>query len=605
MFTRWFRKRFSYKQMLQFGSRKSASILFAATLFVGSFFNLRLLAGPEKTTTTKHPTVHEDNVMVLMRDGVKLATNITRPAAPGKYPAVLLRTPYNKEEEGKEIVDLAEFGYVIVAQDCRGRFSSQGEWVPFFHEAEDGDDAINWVATQPWSDGRVVTTGGSYSAMDQWLAATQHNPHLKGMISMVSPSDFYHGVIYQGGALNQGVLQMWSYFTSGPKLYPPESAPVAWGEVFSHIPVLDGVGLENVKVDFYRDWIAHPTDSSYWRRIRFDDRYGTFNLPVLHFTGWYDMFQAGTIENFRQMHDRAPRSVRDQQILIVGPWGHNSYGRKVGEIDFGQKANPDLIPLFVGWLDHVLNGGDDKFFAKPVRVFTMGENEWNDYDSWPVPGAQPIKFFLSSHGTSKGLQGSGMLSTASPDSQETPDHYVYDPANPVPTRGGGNCCWPKLVPWGPANQVDVEKRQDVLVYTSRELSHDLRITGPIIAKLWVSSSALDTDFTVKLVDVYPDGFAMNLADGILRARYRKSFESPPPLTPNKAYQITVEMGNTSNLFNIGHRIRVEVSSSNFPHFSRNTNTGREPETDSKTELARQTVLHDAKHLSYIVLSELP
>ncbi len=583
-------------------ARVSRTVLIEALLLL-QLAVLAIASPAQETARAKPKIVRDQNLMVAMRDGVKLSTSVIRLDAPGKFPALLLRTPYGKTE-GEEFSALVPSGYVLVVQDCRGRFLSEGEWNPFFHEAEDGDDTINWVASQPWSDGRVITAGGSYSAMDQWLAATRHNPHLKGMISMVCPSDFYHGVVYQGGAMNQGALEMWAYFTAGHKLSDPAAAPAPWDKVFRFLPAVEGLSVLNLDVNFYREWIAHPLDDVYWRRLEFDKLYSTFDIPVLNFTGWYDMFQAGTIENFRRMHDQAPPSVRGRQFLIVGPWGHNSYSRKVGEVDFGEEASPNVIPLFVSWLESVLGGKESELFQKPVHIFTMGENSWHDYSTWPVPGAEVTKYFLHGEGASNSSDGSGLLTTAPEAAHEKSDTYRYDPTDPVPTRGGGNCCWPKLVSWGPINQNQVEKRPDVLIYSSPVLAQDVRVTGPVSAQLWVSSSAPDTDFTVKLVDDYPDGFAMNLTDGVLRARYRHSFEHPELLKPGQPYQITVDLGATSNLFKAGHRIRAEISSSNFPHFSRNTNTGHQPETDSKTEVAEQTILHDSKHPSYILLSVL-
>jgi putative CocE/NonD family hydrolase len=530
-----------------------------------------------------------------MRDGVTLSTNIRRPDAPGQFPTVLWRTPYGKVE-GESAAGLVPHGYVLVAQDVRGRFQSEGEWNPFFHEAADGDDAINWIASQPWSDGRVVMAGGSYGAMVEWLAATRHNPHLKGLISMVSPSDIYDGTIYQGGALNLGALEMWAATMDGkqPDLaHLPKTRP-EWEKIFAGLPLTDALREAHHAPAFFREWIAHPASDAFWQPLRWKDSYATIDLPVLHQTGWYDMFQRGTLENFAQMRQHAPVAVRGDQYLIVGPWAHQGAGRKLGDVDFGADAAADLPRLFLKWLDrHLKEQGTENL--PPVHVFTMGENTWRDYAAWPVPGTEFTKFYLHSVGT---------LSQAQPAS-EKPDRYTYDPANPVPTRGGGTCCFPNMLPWGPMDQREVEARPDVLVYSSAPLAADLRVTGPINARLWISSSAPDTDFTVKLVDVSPEGFAMNLTDGILRVRYRSSFQSPELMKPGKLYTVAVDVGNTSNLFRKGHQIRVEVSSSNFPHFSRNTNTGRQPETDADFRKARQTVGHDARHDSYIVLPVVP
>jgi putative CocE/NonD family hydrolase len=310
------------------------------------------------------------------------------------------------------------------------------------------------------------------------------------------------------------------------------------------------------------------------------------------------------------MRTLGPTKVRDSQEMIVGPWVHRSAATlqpdpRQGDVDFGPDSVLNLREIILRWLNHYIKGIDNGIDRElPVRAFTMGENAWHSYADWPVPGTQYIDYYLQSSGSANTLNGDGILITAAPLSQGKADFFVYDPANPVPTVGGNLCCSPEILPWGPMDQRAVERRDDVLVYTTAPLSKDLRITGPVEMKLWVASSARDTDFTVKLTDVYPNGLVMNLTDGILRTRYRNSFQRPELLEPEKPYELTVDLWNTSNLFKKDHRIRVEISSSNFPHYSRNTNLARQPETDTTWELAHQSIFHDANHPSRIILPVL-
>lgn len=553
---------------------------------------------PQQTGPT---IIRETKVMIPMRDGVRLAANIFRPEVRGRFPVMLLRTPYGRDEQQKLAEDLPNRGYVAVWQDVRGRFDSEGEWLPFFHEGKDGDDTIQWIVSQPWSDGRVIMLGGSYAGMVQWLAAKEHNPHLKGLIASVTPGDFYEDFLHEGGAFALGAAAMWSVFVDGRMINPSEVSKYPWDKVFLQLPVSGSLTIGHRDPRFFRDWIAHPTYDDYWQRLSWDKEFEKFNFPVLHIGGWFDIFQKGTIENFRRMSSRAGSSARTTQQLIIGPWGHQGQDeRKVGDVDFGPESTLD-VKLILSWLDHYFKGANKSELNQPVRVFTMGENKWNEYEAWPVPGTTYVDYYFHSHGRANGSGGDGVLTKAKPSKSETSDRYTYDPMNPVPTRGGGNCCWPEVVAWGPLDQRSIEQRNDVLVYSTPTLEEDLRVTGPVLIKLWISSSASDTDFTGKLVDVAPDGVAINLTDGIQRVSYRNSISRAEAIKPGKSYEVTIDLWNTSHVFLRGHRLRVEISSSNFPRYSRNLNTGGQPETDVQMRKAQQTVFHRLRLPSRIVL----
>ncbi len=547
---------------------------------------------------------HEKGVMVPMRDGVRLATDLYLPVAPGKYPVVLTRSPYGRAGFAGLAETLARSGYAAVWQDVRGRFDSEGEWTPFVHEADDGYDTIEWAARQPWSDGRVVMQGGSYVAMVQWLAAKRKSPHLKGLVTLVSPGDFYENFMWEGGAFAFGAGAMWATFVDGKT--NNDLAHLPWDSAFRKLPPLEVIKAVGHHPSYLSDWLGHPTRDAYWQALRWQDDVPAFDFPVLHVGGWFDIFQRGTIDNFRNMTARARPAARARQNLIVGPWGHTTAEQtRTGDVDFGRESTLGYSAILLRWLDRTVKGRTDQPAMAPVRVFMMGENQWRDYPTWPAPGTRFVPYFLRGKGRANGSGGDGALGTERPAAGETADRFSYDPANPVPTKGGGNCCWPDLVPTGPMDQRAVETRPDVLVYSTAPLDQPVRVLGPVELKLWIASSAPNTDFTGKLVDVAPDGYAMNLTDGIERASHRLSDRRPTLLEPGRPTEVTVDLWNTGHVFREGHRIRLEVSSSNYPRYARNLNTREQPEAGSAFVSADQTVFHDAVRASRLVLPVLP
>lgn len=555
------------------------------------------------------------NVMVPMRDGVRLSTDIYMPDAPGPFPVILIRTPYsnNREPDVRDAVYFASRGYTVLIQDVRGRGDSEGEWIPFAHEAEDGYDAQEWAGKQPWSTGKVGTSGGSYVGLTQWLPAPLRNPHLAALAPRVGFSNLYHNWVYTGGAfqlgfnLRWGAIQMHTRTNRTQYLWLPEEVHLS--RLFWHLPLITGDEAAGRPNQFYKEWIRHPSYDAYWERLgNLEARYDEVDVPAYGFGGWYDVFLQSTLNNFKGVAKQgySDKARRGQKVLI-GPWihclGERGTCSKTGDIDFGPASLIDLRSEELRWFDYWLKGMENGILDEPrVKVFVMGAHRWREADTWPIPGTRYIRYYLHSRGKANSLHGDGGLGTAAP-IHEPPDTYLYDPGNPVPTLGGSTCCGEDVtpIPMGPRDQRPAEERPDVLVYTTPPLEVELEVTGPVCVTLYAASDAPDTDFTAKLVDVFPDGYAMNVAQGIIRARYRDSWEQPRPLEPGRVYQYAIDLWSTSNCFLRGHRIRVEVSSSNFPQFDRNPNTGNPFGLDTEFRTATQTVYHDADHPSHILL----
>ena len=558
------------------------------------------------------------DVKVAMRDGVELSTDLYLPDIDDPVPVILIRTPYNNNDE--PVVELciyfASRGYAVVSQDVRGRWDSDGEWYPLKHEAQDGFDTQEWIGVQPWCDGNVGTAGDSYLAMVQWQAAPLRSRFLKAAVPRTGYSNAYHNWVYTGGAfhlafnLRWGAVQMSTRTNQKQFLWLPESnrlSSLAW-----HLPLVDIAEEAGRDSQVWRDWVGHPSYDDYWRSMQpVEDRYADVEVPAYGIGGWYDLFLQSTLNNFMGVNEQGRPPGRGNQKVVIGPWIHNcgDTGRDTitGAVDFGDAARIDLLGEHVRWFDYWLKGVDNGITEEPpVNVFVMGANRWRKADDWPVPGTQYTPYYLHSQGKANSLFGDGALDTKAPTS-ETPDEFVYDPKHPVMTLGGNSCCTELLDPvsMGPQDQQPSEWRPDVLVYTSEALQEDLEVIGPVTLVLYAASDARDTDFTAKLIDVHPNGTAINVAQGIVRARYRDSWEEPSLLAPGEVYRYEIDLWSTANRFLQGHRVRVEVSSSNFPQFDRNPNTGNPFGLDDELRAAHQTILHDADHPSYIVLPIVP
>jgi len=572
-----------------------------------------LLASSSSVAADEYPVTFESSVPVKMRDGVTLRADIYRPRADGRFPVLLERTPYNKRGEIEFGLKAAARGYVIIVQDVRGRYTSEGEWYTFKHESMDGYDTVEWAAALPYSDGRVGMFGGSYVGATQMLAAIAHPPHLAGICAYVTASNYHSNWTYQGGAFEQWFNQSWTSGLAQDTFDRSVSDRTNATRGMWQLP-LGSYALFNDLADggvpvsskslapYFIDWLAHPSEDAYWKQWSIEAHFPEIAVPQLTIAAWYDIFQDGSLRNFVgvKAHGATDAARRGQHLLVV-VGGHSGDGPKIGDVDFGPDSRFDYDSVALAWYDYLFKGARNEFAGKPVKIFVMGANQWREEDDWPLARAQATKYFLHSAGKANSLRGNGTLTTSAPGATEAADQYVYDPANPAPTIGGPLCCDGAHLPPGPRDQRSVEARDDVLVYSTPPLASDLEVTGPVSLELYVKSSAVDTDFTAKLVDLWPDGFAQNLTEGILRTRYRSSQEKPELMTPGQIYKLTIEVWSTSNVFKKGHTLRLEVSSSNFPRFNRNLNTGEDNGSGQRFVPATNTVLHDAEHPSALTL----
>jgi putative CocE/NonD family hydrolase len=577
--------------------------------------------------------VVERDLAVSMRDGTILYADCYRPAEEGRYPVLLQRTPYDKEITTLALMQTDTFravrrGYAVVIQDVRGRYRSEGTFNPFHQEIPDGYDTVEWCAAQPWADGNVGMFGTSYVGAVQWLAAISRPPSLKAIIPTFTASDYYEGWTYQGGALQWGFLCNWVFpFLATADLYRRQELEPAtdyavvrdslitdndnMASTVNTLPIGD-VRISPELSGYFREWLAHPSRDEFWQAVSIQDRHATVDVPALNVGGWYDIFLDGTLRNFAGVRSSgATEAARSGTKLILGPWTHTTPPTQAsGQIDFGTQAGQGANPLafnidteHLRFFDYWLKGVDDGVSREaPVKLFVMGEGVWRDEREWPLARAISVDYFLHSGGDANSATGDGVLSI-DPPTLERPDSYLYDPFHPVPSNGGQTCCNPVYLPPGPYDQRPVESRTDVLIYKTAPLEDAVEVTGPVSLTLWASTTAVDTDFTGKLVDIHPDGRTINLTDGIIRAKYRAGTDQPRPIAPGEAVEYTIDLWSTSNLFKPGHRIGLEVSSSNFPRFDRNLNTGDQFGAEMKPAL--QTVLHDAEHPSRLTLPIIP
>jgi hypothetical protein len=571
----------------------------------------------EKLSKPTYKVKMEHNVPIPMRDGVKLSADIYRPAAEGKFPVILVRTPYSNNtlaaiEQSKFF---AERGYAHVQVDVRGRYDSEGTFYAFRHEPDDGFDTDEWLGKQPWSNGKIGTMGGSYVGFTQMTQAIRGSRYLVAMAPTVTTLDIYGNWIYTGGAFQYGFALPWGgLFIDGR--VNQEYQAYDWPEALKHLPIATADEAVGRRTPHYRDWVAHSTRDSYWDANSHENQHDKIEVPLLNAGGWYDIFLKGMLEDDIKIRERAGTEVaRKGKRLIVGPWVHGigtrsnhrseaPYQRE--RVDFGAAAEVDMQRVYLRWFDYWLKGIENGADAEPpIQIFVMGENYWRYENEWPLARTRYTTYYFHSQGRANSLHGDGTLSTEPPKGGTATDGFVYDPQNPVPTLGGNNCCRSDIVPMGPFDQRAVERRDDVLVYTSAELQEPLEATGPIQVKLYAATTARDTDWTAKLVDVHPNGFAQNIQDGIVRARYRDLGGQASLLEPGRVYEYAIDLWATSNTFLPGHRIRVEVSSSNFPRFDRNLNTGEDPATGTRMEVATQSVYRSAEYPSHIVLPVIP
>jgi uncharacterized protein len=558
------------------------------------------------------------NVGARMRDGTVLYSDVYYPEAAGTYPVILLRGPYNKSFAQTFVYQhpawYARHGYVVVIQDVRGRYASEGTFYPLLHEAQDGYDTVQWASQLPGTTGKVGMYGFSYVGATQLLAATQNPSGLACLVPGFTGSDYYEGWTYKGGAFQLAFIVSWiMQFLAVPDALKQGKRDLAarlaaqahdfprlyWAQPLNTFPPLYSADI----AQYFFDWLAHDTRDEYWQQISLEPRYDSIQVPCLHLGGWYDTFIDGTLKNFSALSERAGDDRARAQRLVVGPWIHIPWARLNGVRNFGEEADNFLDSLQVKWFDYWLKGDQNGILDEPpVRLFVMGVNRWREADRWPPSNVQVQEWYLHSSGRANSISGDGTLSREVP-SAEPPDIFVYLPEAAVPSQGGNSCCLPDVAPMGPFEQSYVEIRNDVLLFSTPPLEQDLEVTGRIDLVLYAATDVPDTDWTAKLVDVDEQGHAFNLCDGILRARFRDSFEHPMPIEPNRVYKYCIRVGSTSNVFKRGHRIRLEVSSSNFPLYDINPNTGQRvgEATLLDGQVATQIIFHDPNRASHLLL----
>jgi len=568
----------------------------------------------------------EKGLMVPMRDGVRLATDVYRPAA-GSSPALVQRTPYDKELSAMRNFSLepmraAQAGYAVVVQDVRGRFASEGDFDPYRDDGNDGADTVAWAAGQEWSSGQVGMFGASYFGATQWRAAGATTGAIGAIAPMASSPRFYDGWTYQGGAFHLGLLLNWvlGYLALGDaarRLGAGEDALTDLGSLIAAFDdsaawyerrPLNDLPLLGELAPYYNEWLAHPSYDDFWRELELPADFAGFDAPALIIGGWHDIFLMGSLAGYTGLREASGGDPARRPQLVIGPWAHGNTSGSFPDRSYGFAANylaTDPTTTHVRWFDRHLRGAENGLDEEPpVKLFVMGADEWREAEDWPLPGTDYTRFYLHSGGGANGAAGDGALSTESP-GEEPADVYVYDPDDPVPTLGGASFLPDLIVSAnaGPIDQRPLDGRADVLVYETEPLERDLEAIGPVELVLFASSSALDTDFTAKLIDVHPDGRAELLTDGILRARYRDSLAEPAPLEPDRVYELRVDLVATANVFRVGHRIRLDVSSSNFPRFDRNSNTGGAiaAEPDGAAVKATNRVHHSSGRASHLVL----
>jgi len=551
---------------------------------------------------------HEAKVPVPMRDGVKLAAEIFRPDAPGKFPVLLLHRYFREGADRGEF--FAKRGYVVALVDCRGRFDSQGTWVPYVNDPQDGHDAQEWLGRQPWSSGRIGTFGISYNGFTQLMAAPLGSPYLKCMVPQEAQQTNF------GHLYNDGVMQLNVVFEFG--LHTKQGSQIQRIFAIDHphyrrLPLLAAVDVFP-QVEHVKDWFRHARYDDYWKAYGVKEKYAQIKAPALLLTGWYDNLVHEGWRNFQGLRAQGgSEAARRGTKIIVGPWTHGG--------SFGYPGFLDLkLRWYDYWLKDVQNGIDRD---GPIRIYVMGAEQWRDEQEWPLARARFTSFFLASGGRANSLRGDGRLrpqgdksnfcSSGRPKGQEkaaevglipvAADRFTYDPENPVYTLGGQISTHDDIR--GPKDRRVRQERDDVLVYTSEPLEKDLEVTGPVELRLFAATSAVDTDFAATLTDVHADGRAIHVCEGLRGVTFRESLERPTPVEPGRVYEYSISLWETSMVFKAGHRIRLEVSSSNFPRYARNQNTGLPLGSSAEMKKAQQTVYHDAERPSRLILPIIP
>ncbi|MDA0833066.1 MAG: CocE/NonD family hydrolase [Planctomycetota bacterium] len=603
-----------------FGTRRSDVVRCCALLLISTLSSTVWAQPPQagEYSPAVYEVVEELNRKAPMRDGVELTIDIFRPQEEGRFPAILLQTPYNKNGAVPRARKFAARGFVVINVDSRGRFDSGGDWDPFSpHHKTDGYDLVEWVADREWCNGNVGTYGLSYMGWTQWWTATQAPPSLKAIVPEVAPPDHFYNCPYQNGIF---VCWMMDWAGALSDRLPYSAGPGAYGgfavnrEEAYQLPYIDFDKTRNYKpTTWWRKWIEQNTaEGEYWKAIAYQtpESYQNVTVPSLAITGWFDADFVGSPMNYLAMKKYGATPEARRPRMVIGPWQHIiNTNRELAGIDFGKQAIIDWDGYVTRWFDYHLKGVDNGVTNDPpVHVFIMGRNEWRAADDWPLPGTIFTPYYLHSDGKANSSNGDGLLSTTPP-KYEPADVYLYDPEQPTPDAGFMNGHID-----GPRDISESAKRDDVLVYQTPVLEDDVEVVGPITAKLFAATSAHDTDWMIRLSDVLPDGTALFLAEGVMRARYRDPKDhgafNPHQLSriePNTAYEYTLDFWRpTGNVFAKGHRIRIEISSSFYPYFLRNPNSAIDNIGLVKEfQKAEQTIYHDAEHPSHVILPIFP
>lgn len=543
---------------------------------------------PAKKPSEAKYAVKEERAKVPMRDGVHLAAEIYRPDAPGKFPVLMLLRYF---AEGKRQAEFfAPRGFVVALVSCRGRLGSEGTWVPYCNEPQDGFDAQQWLGQQPWSNGHIGTFGISYNAFTQTMPAPLASPFLKCLFPVEGQQTNF------GHLYNDGVMQLNVVFEFG--LHTKQGGQIQKIFRYDHphyrrLPLIAAVD-DFPNVQHVKDWFKHCRYDEYWKSYGIKEKYPKIQAPAYFVTGWYDNLCHEGWRNFTGFRTQGgSQACRQGTKILVGPWAHGgSYG--YSELFDRQLRWYDY------WLKDIPNGIDRE---PPIRIYVMGAEQWRDENEWPLKRTRFTKYFFASSGQANSLGGDGKLQHSPPAADSTPDKFVYDPERPVYTLGGQVSTQPEVR--GSKDRRAAQERDDVLVYTSRPLPEDLEVTGPVAVKLYAASSAPNTDFTATLSDVHPDGRAIHICEGIRGVTFRESLENPTLIKPGRIYEYTIDLWETSMVFKAGHRLRVDVSSSNFPRFARNQNTDLPLGTSAEIRTANQTIYHNAQHPSHILLPVIP
>tara|TARA_B100000768_G_scaffold182038_1_gene208706 strand:+ start:424 stop:2409 length:1986 start_codon:yes stop_codon:yes gene_type:complete len=631
----------TFKYVLNLLTMKKQAIILFSVLFCNFIYTISVQAQEAIFESLEKIAIVDQKVMMPMRDGVRLATDIYRPKGNGNYPIIFSRTPYNfnswgdgeqKTRTAKRAYDYVKKGYAYVVQNERGRYFSEGEWDILGVPLTDGYDAFEWMKNQSWSNGKIGTLGCSSTAEWQMAVSALDHPSHAAMV----PQGFGAGV-GRVGAINEqgnwyrgGVEQMlffsWLYGVEHDKFKPripngatqedliriarfydlaPENPKVDMAKALNHLPIQDILKNINGKHEIFDKMIRRKPNDPEWFKggIYHDDK--DIATPSFWFASWYDVSITPNISLFNHARNNSKDAfIRDNQYLVIAPTLHCAFTRAtentiVGERSVGD-ARLNYDEQITKWFDLWLKGASNDFKETTPRIqyYTMGSNQWQSAETWPPENTELITYYLNSNGNANSRFGDGILSTRKA-KKDTPDQFIYDPMTPVPSYGGNVCCTGNAVKGGAWDQQDMEARNDILVYTTEVLEHDTEVSGFINSKLYVSSDVKDTDVTIKLVDVYPDGSAFNLDETIQRVRYREGYEKEVFMEQGNVYEVNLTPLSTSNMFKKGHRIRIEISSSNFPRFARNLNTGGNNYDEKIGVTANNTIHHSSKYPSQI------